>query len=280
MTFKLNHMCSYVRNMDENIAFYTNLLGGQVTSYQIIEPSNAKYVYVQILDQLIELIEPGVHDENTVYGLKHLAFETDDLDAAYEYLCGLGYKFHIPPKAAASGNGRLAFFKDPNDVIVEVLQRDRTMYREPIESDFVCSVDHYAVRSGDLAGAYKLYVEQLGMKPLAHFVISDGIREIYYLGHGTGGLEIVQSTSYKPTDNPHSHLCFGVNSLEEAADKLRARGYDLPEDVIQNAGLKVGRTFSFKDPEGTRIELVQRPDLRELEANGFTPETVSTMRPL
>lgn len=279
MTFQFNHICSNVRNMDASIAFYTNVLGGQVTSYQIIESNKAKYVYIQILDQLIELIEPGVHDENTQYGPKHIAFETDDIDEAYKYLTDLGYVFHIAPKPAASGNGRLAFFKDANGVVVEILQRDRTMYREPVDTPVLCSFDHYAVRSFDLAAAHKLYHEHLGMGNLAHFVIGDNIREIMYLNHGASVLEIVQSDAYKPTENPHSHIAFRSKDLKKTCAALRERGYDVSDDVISEPGMKTGLTFSIKDPDGTRVEFVDRPDLTELEAHGITCKTLSTLRP-
>lgn len=279
MTFRLNHMCSNVRDMDANIAFYTNVLGGQVTSYQIIEPIKAKYVYVQVAEQLIELIEPGVHDENTTYGLTHIAYETENLDEAYKYICDLGYKFHVPPKNAASGNGRIAFFKDTNGITVELLQRDRTMYRTPIKSPIVCELDHYAVQCQDLKAAHKLYHEQLGMENLAHFVVGDNIREIMYLGSGTDTLEIVESSAYKADENPHSHIAFRVENIAEACVKLRERGIEIPEDDIKVPGIQTGMTVSIKDPEGIRIEFVDRPSLRKLAENGITVETLSTMRP-
>jgi glyoxylase I family protein len=52
-------------------------------------------------------------------GLDHICFVVDDVDIAYEDLTAKGVEFHIPPED--SGTNRLAFFKDPNGVDVELM---------------------------------------------------------------------------------------------------------------------------------------------------------------
>lgn len=277
MTFKLDHMCSVVHDMDTTINFYTNILGGQVADYQILK--DEKCVYIQVIDQLIKFVEPKTHDSSINYGLKNLAFTTDNIDEAYKFLINLGYEFHVNPQLSPSGNGKNAFFKDPNGVIVELLERDRTIHRQPIHSDVVCCFDHYAVTSHDLKLAHKLYHNHLELENLAHFVIGDNIREIMYLNHGTATLEIVQSDVYKKNDNPHSHLAFRVEDIEKTCKILTENGVKMPEEGPKIAGIQTGLTISFPDPEGVRIELLARCDLRDLEKNGITIETLPTMRP-
>lgn len=277
MTFKLDHMCSIVHDMDTNINFYTNILGGQVTSYKLLK--DEKIVFVQVCEHFIQLVEPKIQNSSTQYGLNYLAFETDDLENAYNYLLDLGYIFENKPQLSAGGNGKFAFLKDPNGVNVKLIQRDIDIHRQAKRNDFLCSFDHYAVKSHDLNSAHKFYHEHLKMGNLAHFVIGDNIREIMYLDSGTATLEIVQSGEYKLTDNPHSHIAFRVNDIAKMCRKLNEFDILISENNIKPAGMKTGLTISFPDPEGTRIEIVDRCDLRNLSENGYTLENLSTMRP-
>lgn len=275
MTFKLDNMCSIVRNINTTMDFYTNIVGGQVVENKIL--NDVKYAYVQILDHFMLFVEPLNHTELTQYGLKNLAFATDDLDKAYKYLLNEGYEFHILPQENPLGNGRNAFFKDPNGVIIEIIQREKEIHRKPINSPIVCSFDHYAVKSYDLNLAHKLYHKHLSLENLAHFIVGDNIREIMYLGSDTATLEIVQSDAYDKDDNPHSHICFRVEDIHKTCEKLKE--LNIKTSPISTPGINFGLTSSFYDPEGIRIELVSRCDLRNLEENGYTLKTVPAMRP-
>ena len=51
-------------------------------------------------------------------GIDHVSFIVPDVDAAYQELKSKGAKFHIDP--VDSGVTRLAFFKDPNGVDIEI----------------------------------------------------------------------------------------------------------------------------------------------------------------
>ncbi|MFI3114804.1 MAG: VOC family protein [Clostridia bacterium] len=274
MTFKLDHMCSVVRDMDTTIKFYTNVLGGQVVQYEIFD--DEKCAFVQICEHLLKLVQPS--KDVSAYGLSYLSFATDNLDEAHKYLVDLGYEFHVLPQKSPYKNGRNAFFKDPNGVIVELLEREREIHRDALFSPLVCNFDHYAIRCVDFKLAHKIYHEHIGFGNLAHFVIGENKREIMYLESGSSALEVVQGNG-GASENPHAHLCFRVENIEETCTLLRERGIDLPSDIIKPAGIKTGLTVSFPDPEGTRIELVNRPDLRDFEKNGITMETLSTLRP-
>lgn len=278
MYFKLDHMCSHVRNIHASTSFYRDVLGGQVTSQIEVEKYNFKCVYIQIADGLFELIEPANKDETTIYGLDHVAFTTDDLDGAYKYFSDLGYVFHVPPKPAISGNGRLAFFKDPNGANVEILQRDYDLHREPIQSPIIEGFDHYALTVQDLKVSHKLYHEQLGLENLAYFMIEGQGRELMYLGSGADALEIVHNTMLKGEINPHAHISLRVDCMETACEKLAKHGVKIEGNEIKIPGSKIGKTASIRDLDGVRIELLDRPDLRVLEQRGYTPKTHATMR--
>jgi catechol 2,3-dioxygenase-like lactoylglutathione lyase family enzyme len=55
------------------------------------------------------------------YGYDHIGLNVDDVDAAYRDLTQSGYSFFIPPKDIP--NLRIAFFKGPEDITIELLQK-------------------------------------------------------------------------------------------------------------------------------------------------------------
>ena len=56
----------------------------------------------------------------TRYGFDHIGLEVDDVDAAFEDLTGRGFKFFMPPTDIP--NLRIAFFKGPEDITIELVQ--------------------------------------------------------------------------------------------------------------------------------------------------------------
>jgi catechol 2,3-dioxygenase-like lactoylglutathione lyase family enzyme len=54
------------------------------------------------------------------YGYDHLGLQVDNLDAAYKDLQSKGYTFITPP--TESGKMKIAFFKGPDNITIELLQ--------------------------------------------------------------------------------------------------------------------------------------------------------------
>ncbi len=278
MKFILDHMCSNVKDIKTTMAFYEDVVGGKVVDYTENKTNNSKRALVQIADGFFELTEPGVHDENTPYGLKHIAFRVDDLDAAYSHLVKMGFAFRTLPKVGGSGNGRLAFFTDTNGIVVELLQRDVVAELQDIESPIIKSFDHYAIMTDDITAAFDLYHGFMKMNPLAHFMVDAHKREIMYLDHGSVSLEIYTSPTIKNPKNPHAHISLRVEEITKAVADLTARGATFAENAINTPGIKFGMSASFYDPDGVRIELVDRPSLHDFEKLGINPDTLPAMR--
>jgi catechol 2,3-dioxygenase-like lactoylglutathione lyase family enzyme len=55
------------------------------------------------------------------YGYDHIGLNVDDVEAAYRDLAQRGYSFFMPPKDIP--NLRIAFFKGPEDITIELLQK-------------------------------------------------------------------------------------------------------------------------------------------------------------
>ena len=65
-------------------------------------------------------------------------------------------------------------------------------------------------------------------------------------------------------DVGHSHVCFGIEGIDEACAELRARGTELVSEPVsfelESGVLKV---VFLKDPDGNVLELVEYPEREE-----------------
>jgi catechol 2,3-dioxygenase-like lactoylglutathione lyase family enzyme len=68
--------------------------------------------------------------ERTGGGWDHLALEVEDIDAAYAELSAAGIPFHVPPEdfPEEAPSVRIAFFKDPDGNVLELVQPLGTRY--------------------------------------------------------------------------------------------------------------------------------------------------------
>ena len=84
MIYELNHVGAFVRDGDASVKFYTETLGAQLVREALIPASKTQCLYLQLGAGMIELLAPGDPSTHSNYGLAHVAFMTDDLDAASE----------------------------------------------------------------------------------------------------------------------------------------------------------------------------------------------------
>ncbi|TCO20449.1 catechol 2,3-dioxygenase-like lactoylglutathione lyase family enzyme [Kribbella steppae] len=163
MIYELNHVGGRVRDLDASLAFYAGI-GAEVVDRLFMTSSRVNRVHVQIATGLVELLHNEDPDPEASYGLNHVGFMTDDLDADYARLIGLGYAELSAPRTASSGQGRLAFLADPNGVRIELLQRSEEFRVPPIASGPVRRLSFIALAAPDLDAAIEFYGTHLGME--------------------------------------------------------------------------------------------------------------------
>jgi lactoylglutathione lyase len=123
-----------VRNMEESLKFYTNVLHMKIVEeLQKTEPTKGQVVTLKSEDSE-QLLELNYYEENSRFGveykngeeLDHLAFDVEDLSGTVEQLRKQGVEIVAEPYSIGYSFGwKEAFVKDPNGIWIELLERKR-----------------------------------------------------------------------------------------------------------------------------------------------------------
>ena len=145
---KIDHLNIVVKNMDASVTFYGNVLGMTKTFEATLEGAwietvtglqnlSARCVFFDLsgCDVRLELLEYSKPcgeklEENSLpntLGLRHFAFETDDMDALIQKLQAAKVSFVSPPVTVPfpvgnRGTKRLCYFHDPDGVLLEIAE--------------------------------------------------------------------------------------------------------------------------------------------------------------
>jgi catechol 2,3-dioxygenase-like lactoylglutathione lyase family enzyme len=138
----LEHVGIVVKDRDASVDFYTKVMG--FTILRKYETDEMRVAYLYLGDELLELNEYFARDKPL--GLWHLGFRVDDMDKAMAELKQHGAEYvsgpiKFQPKIYATANvtsekllralrppdakpyWRISMFRDPNGVILELLER-------------------------------------------------------------------------------------------------------------------------------------------------------------
>lgn len=129
----LDHVAITVSDLDRALDFYRGILGFRVMGY-LFDPDDergAKTAYLDTGQGRIELFsfsrvptQPAPPSDNTQVGLRHLALRVTGLDAIAEQLACAGVEFTMLPKTSPRSGIRLAFFRDPDGTLIELVEGD------------------------------------------------------------------------------------------------------------------------------------------------------------
>ncbi|HEV2449626.1 MAG TPA: VOC family protein [Thermoplasmata archaeon] len=122
---RLLHTSVTVRDLEESLRFYTEVLGLEFERRHPIPENHAEIAFVRDPESggRIELTywegkttyEPGEQ-------LDHLAFQVKDLDGFLDKLRARGVKVAKEPYRLSGGSGRIAFVLDPNEIWIELIE--------------------------------------------------------------------------------------------------------------------------------------------------------------
>ena len=125
---KIHHVAITVNNLSESIRFYTEKLGFEVVKEFEREDMGARAVFIKLNNFHIELWQFREVKENKdsltdikIRGIRHIAFEVDNLNETIKRLSSLGLEFSEPQMGASGHN--YVFSNDPNGVALEFYEK-------------------------------------------------------------------------------------------------------------------------------------------------------------
>ena len=126
--FQYLHTMIRVRNLDESVKFYTELLGMKELRRNDVPDGKYTLAFVGYGDEashtVLELTyNYGVdsYDQGTAFG--HLALGVPDIYGAVEKLRAAGVKITREPGPVKFGKMVIAFIEDPNGYKIELIER-------------------------------------------------------------------------------------------------------------------------------------------------------------
>ena len=120
------HTSITVRQIDESLRFYTEVLGLEADGRRAIPENHAEIAFVRDPESgtRVELTHwDGKDSFETGEQLDHLAFEVRDLDGFLAKVRSRGVRVAREPYRVSGGRNRIAFILDPNDVWIELIER-------------------------------------------------------------------------------------------------------------------------------------------------------------
>ncbi|MCK7542631.1 lactoylglutathione lyase [Marinobacter bryozoorum] len=135
---KYLHTMVRVRDLDESLHFYCNLLGLKQVRRKDVEKGRFTLVFLAAPEDeqraeaeqapMVELTwnwDPEDYTGGRNFG--HLAYEVDDIYRLCQHLQDHGVTINRPPR-----DGRMAFVRSPDGISVELLQKGESLpIREP-----------------------------------------------------------------------------------------------------------------------------------------------------
>ena len=126
-TYTYDHIHVRTKDPEGMASFFETMFGAKVL--RLIQSDGAPRVDLNVngLAIFIATVPPEEHIDASPrdphLGLDHFGFRVDDIDGAVEDLRGKGAEIYVEPRTIRPGV-RIAFVRGPDDVRIEILQRD------------------------------------------------------------------------------------------------------------------------------------------------------------
>ncbi|NBI07509.1 methylmalonyl-CoA epimerase [Senegalia massiliensis] len=133
MVGKVDHIGIAVKDLEETLKFYTDVLGMDLQGTETVEEQKVKVAFLPIGDTEMELLESTDKDgpiakyiEKKGQGVQHIAYRVDDIEKAIEEMKEKGIRMIDEKPRYGAGGAKIAFLhpKSTHGVLIELCQRD------------------------------------------------------------------------------------------------------------------------------------------------------------
>lgn len=130
---KLDHIGIAVKNLDETLKFYQDILGLECAGTEVVEEQKVKVAFLPVGDTEVELLESTSEDgpiakfiEKKGEGIQHIAFRVDNIEEAIEEMKAKGIRMIDEKPRYGAGGAKIAFChpKSTGGVLVELSERE------------------------------------------------------------------------------------------------------------------------------------------------------------
>lgn len=133
MIEKIDHIGIAVKNLDETLKFYEDVLGIKCTSQEVVEEQRVRVAFLPLGDSEVELLESTTEDgpiakfiEKKGEGIQHIAFRVDNIEETLEELKTKGVRLIDEKPRYGAGGAKIAFLhpKSTSGVLIEISERE------------------------------------------------------------------------------------------------------------------------------------------------------------
>ncbi|KAF5729066.1 putative lactoylglutathione lyase [Tripterygium wilfordii] len=258
------HAVYRVGDLDRTIKFYTECFGMKLLRKRDVPEEKYSNAFLGFGPEeshfVVELTyNYGVTSYDIGTGFGHFAIATEDVYKMVENIRAKGGNITREPGPVKGGSTVIAFVKDPDGYIFELIQRGGTP--EPL-----CQV---MLRVGDLERSIKFYEKALGMKVVKMTDKPEYKYTIAMLGyaeeHETTVLELTYNygvTEYTK-GNAYAQVAISTDDVYKSGEVVNVVTQELGGKITRQAGPIPGintKIVSFLDPDGWKTVLVDNED--------------------
>ncbi len=133
MVKKIDHIGIAVKNLEQALKFYEEMLGLKATGTEVVEEQKVKVAFLPTGDSEVELLESTSPDgpiakfiERNGEGIQHIAFRVDNIEQKLAELKEKGVRLIDEKPRYGAGGARIAFLhpKSTFGVLIELSERD------------------------------------------------------------------------------------------------------------------------------------------------------------
>ncbi len=125
MQYRFHHVHLICKDLEQMISFFAKALNAKLLARKKFGTADGASLDIQGTTVNLRVAR---EDEEMVgdasqsrYGYDHIGLEVEDVDDAYKDLSARGFSFFMPPTDIP--NLRIAFFKGPEDITIELVQK-------------------------------------------------------------------------------------------------------------------------------------------------------------
>ncbi len=129
---KVDHIGIAVKNLEESLKFYTEILGLDCTETEIVEEQKVKVAFLPTGDSELELLESTSEDgpiaryiAKNGEGIQHIALGVENIEEAIAYMKEKGMRMIDEKPRYGAGGAKIAFVhpKSSGSILLELTER-------------------------------------------------------------------------------------------------------------------------------------------------------------